>query len=59
MWIARDKSEELYLYQDNPKRKGIVFTSQFDCHRLPDMLFPDLQWEDEPLAVDITARRIK
>lgn len=56
MWVARDKCGELCLYPNKPERKKRVFISQYEWHYLPDTLFPDMVFEDEPIEVEIVKK---
>lgn len=64
MWIARDKDETLWLFEEMPQRiTGDIYkddgwwcdvedTSRNMSYCMLDSnLFPDLKWEDEPREV--------
>lgn len=57
MWIARDESGEVYLYELRPKRGLHMFTS---CNGdnisiyLGKKIYPELTWENSPQKVKIT-----
>ena len=57
MWIARDKDQTLWLFENKPVREDDLWSnSDSDCMKLSDttgQLFPDLKWEDEPIEVDL------
>lgn len=42
-WIARDDNGRLFVYTDEPERKGIVFTSKSGhCAEISKTLFPQI-----------------
>lgn len=51
MWIARDKNNDLYIYSDKPIKEtdGKWNISNWDTifHKIDNVLFPEVQWEDE------------
>lgn len=54
MWIARDKSGELYLYNNKPVREDETFSNttswlQWLCPRT----FPEVTWENSPVEVEL------
>ena len=58
LWIARDKRGELYAYNSKPKRRLDWGIWQVEClcdvfSHIPNNLFPDLTWEDEPIEVEL------
>lgn len=53
MWVARDKNGDLYLYQDKPIRIEAIFGSQYLYFGIPNILFPELKWEDDPIEIEI------
>lgn len=58
LWVARDKSGELFAYNSKPKRRLDWGIWQVEClcdvfSRIPDNHFPDLTFEDEPLEVEL------
>ncbi len=54
LWVARDKSGELCIYNTKPERDCV---RDFWCSDLYftifPYLFPYLKWEDEPIEVEI------
>lgn len=62
-YIARDKNNELYLYDNNkPDRYGDVWLPS-DTHymAIDDKDIPDnisISWEDEPIEVELTLKRV-
>ena len=54
LWVARDKSGELCIYNTKPERDCV---RDFWCSDLYftifPHLFPYLKWEDEPIEVEI------
>lgn len=53
-WIARDANGSLFVYEKKPCRCHDLKTWQSGrfC-QMPNHLFPDLTWEDEPIEVEI------
>lgn len=57
LWVARDKDNCLYLYDDKPlKGEGVWNVSEnsltYTYFKLNPAFFPNVKWEDEePLAV--------
>jgi NTP pyrophosphatase (non-canonical NTP hydrolase) len=56
MWVARDKSGRLWLYDGyKPNRYKEGWRSQLaSCREIDQSLFPSLRWEDEPIEANIT-----
>lgn len=56
MYIARDKDNKLYLYQDEPMKTDYFGTWQGEAGLVPDSsLFSDISWEDNnPVEVEVT-----
>lgn len=63
VWVARDKDGRLFCFTKKPTREMEVFRALKDgiFTALPDKLFPDLKWEDEPIkaTLQITRRKKK
>lgn len=57
-WVARDKDDDVFLYQNQPDRNEIAWNG-YMMHSLPTDSFPDLTWESEPLPVEIILKRKK
>ena len=70
-WVARDEDESLHLFRSCPKRKsrrgvfesapGVWSTDKYDMswERVLDKeLFPNFKWEDEPIEVELTIKRV-
>lgn len=55
IWIARDKTGDLYLYDKKPKKiKDVgMFMGSRDCMLVTDPLFPSVTWENSPQKVTI------
>lgn len=59
MWIARDKDNSLWLYNEKPVRneEGNYWTISSVTDNTVDALhstmFPELKWEDEAMEVDL------
>nr|DAP88751.1 MAG TPA: hypothetical protein [Caudoviricetes sp.] len=54
LWVARDKSGNLYAYNSKPERDcdyGIWFSDLY--FTIFPALLPDLTWEDEPIEVEL------
>lgn len=55
MWVARDKDNSLWFFTEKPKRNTYTWTSrsqQTQCE-IPTDLFTNLEWEDEPIEVEL------
>lgn len=67
-WVARDSTGDLFCYKSKPVRmlklrqwranisspwKGSVLFA------LPNDLFPELTWRDEPIKISITYKKVK
>lgn len=67
MWIARDKNGTMWLYIDEPVRSSLfgrweVDTEKSllrsdDCMEIDGDLFPDLEWEDKPIEVELIRKK--
>ena len=61
MWLARDKSELLFLYVSNyePKKEDECWSCcGGDCIALDGSLFPEVQWSDkEPTKVKLVIEK--
>ena len=64
-WVARNSKEyqnTLYLFSgDTPPSRMMTYwlgCFAWDSMEMPNELFPNLKWEDEPLKVQITLDRI-
>lgn len=55
LWIARDKSQELCLYTEEPVRyKGTFIPKENeDCILLFSDEFPEVTWENSPKKVEL------
>lgn len=56
LWVARDKSGELFAYDSKPKRESYLgfWYSDLNCMgKVSKDLFPELKWEDEPIEVEL------
>lgn len=55
VWIARDKSGELWLYQSIPNRDVDEWFCKGSCCKMDSSNFPSVKWEDdEPTEAYIT-----
>ena len=60
MWIARDKSISLYLFEDKPYKNTDYneWLSNGESYSLDSSLFPEVQWDDEePTEIEITIKK--
>jgi hypothetical protein len=61
MYIARDKNNELYLFDDMPGRGSECWWSPSGLDgsylRLDKKLYPEVTWDSEPLQVEISTGR--
>ena len=58
MWVARDKSSNLYLYNTKPEKGNVQWQIPSaeigTIAKIDSALLPEVKWEDdEPLEVDI------
>lgn len=56
LWIARDKSGELFAYDSKPKLECYLgfWYSDLNCMgSISGNFFSDLTWEDEPIEVEL------
>lgn len=55
VWAARDKNKRLYLYRSKPDKDATLwYSDDLGYLRLPDEMFPEVQWSDEePTKVKI------
>ena len=56
LWIARDKSGELFFYVgEKPYRLGNIFHCEQDSDyfKLDIELFPEITWENSPQEVEL------
>lgn len=60
-WVARDAdSRNLFFYKSKPIRLGCMWsTSNPGLLSLDPTLFPDLTWDDDPIAVELIIKRKK
>lgn len=57
-WIARDHDGGLYLYFNKPWQTLNGYTCRHDLFiRLDRHLFPDVQWKDDPIEVELTINK--
>lgn len=47
MWIARDKDESLWLFEEKPYKGRYVWYNGSTNYRTNEKLFPEIRWEDE------------
>lgn len=56
LYIARDKNEDLYLYECKPKKNeefGMFFKNTGKIYNIDDSLFPEITWENSPQQVEL------
>lgn len=56
LWVARDKSGELFAYESKPKLECYLgfWYSDLNCMgSISCKFFPELKWEDEPIEVEL------
>lgn len=55
LWIARDKSGLLFLYEGRPQRNDRYFynTPTGNSVKVEESLFPELTWENSPREVEL------
>lgn len=61
MWVARDKSDYLYVYTEKPKKGSIQWqipsVENGMIAQIDSALLPEVKWEDEePTEVDIVPK---
>lgn len=63
-WVARDKNVDgfwgngLILHACKPYRDGNEWSSKTIAMHLRNDFFPELTWEDEPIEVELTIKKI-
>lgn len=59
MFIARDKNNDLYLFNERPVRGNECWWAESGLDgsylRLDKTLYPEITWESEPVPVALTA----
>lgn len=57
MYIARDKNDDLYLFNELPTRGNECWWAQSGLDgtylRLAKSLYPEVTWDSEPIRVEI------
>lgn len=63
-YTARDKDGRIYLFSGRPHRGTFMWLEDNDNDenapepiRMPDTFMSDLRWEDEPIEIEIIAKR--
>ena len=58
MYIARDKNNDLYLFNDMPERGSDCWWAPLGVDgtylHLDKSLYPEMSWESEPLLVELS-----
>ena len=58
-WVARDSDGSLNIHQEKPSRWSIyLWTFGGGYFHIDKTLFPELTWEDEPIEVELTIKKI-
>ena len=66
-WVARDQEEglngsNLYLGYNKPRKIGkepfVIWGDFGDCISIPEEMFPELKYEDEPIEVELAIKRV-
>lgn len=59
MWVARDKSGDLYAYPNKPLKNECGFWEGISFGRIPDLdCFLDIAWSDEePTEVELVIKK--
>ena len=60
-WIARDKDNELYFFDQEPLRYGEVWNADFSASVMcldGFLLSHSIGWGDEPVKVEITMEEV-
>lgn len=59
MYIARDKNNDLYLFNELPRRGNECWWASTEVDgsylRLNKLLYSEVNWDSEPLQVEISA----
>lgn len=58
-YVARDESNDLWLYEEYPVRMGNYWLNDNFIMSIPNKMFPNLKWEDEPIKAELTIKAIK
>lgn len=56
LWTARNKNGDLFLYNQKPIRSENRWTGNSII--LPNSLFPNLSWNDEPLKIKLMSEKM-
>lgn len=62
-YVARDQDAGLFFYPHKPTRKarGIGYWANQSTDKdylIPTEMFPNLKWEDEPIKVELSIKKI-
>lgn len=59
-WLARDKSGSLYMFSYKPHRTDGIFVPYTSDNQflILDNIFPDLNWENSPIEVELTIKPV-
>lgn len=64
-WVARDKDGQLCVFYGDPPHRGGCERWRHPEHcplgdwmNIPEEMFPELKWKDEPVEVELTIKRI-
>jgi hypothetical protein len=57
MYLARDKNNDLYLFNEHPQRGNECWWAEAGVDgtylKLDKSLYPEVSWDSEPLPVDL------
>lgn len=61
-WVARDKANDLYFFPHDckPHRTDGIFCSEVseDILHIDNSMFPEVNWQTEPIEVELLIRKI-
>lgn len=55
LWIARDKDDSLFLYDEKPIKRKHRFTLKWFSHafKIKSQYFPEVTFENSPMQVEL------
>ena len=59
VWIARDRSGGLWMYERKPQRVGESFIQRQNSqmYGIDDNLFPEVTFENSPMEVELVIKK--
>lgn len=60
-WVATDKYGDIFIYENKPEREEFAWYSnsgRFEFIEQRYLPFPAPTWEDEPVQVELTIRKV-